>query len=93
MRMLLEIVSNVVSASGRSAYSGFKGLETSEDQVAVKRTGISSDTAGSKEHFFVEFLVLKDQSTHDDVGVTSHVLGQAVVGDISTKEKRRAEER
>lgn len=54
MRMLLQVVSNVISTSGGSSDSYFECFETSEDEVAVKRTGIGSDAAGSEKYFFVE---------------------------------------
>ena len=54
MRMLLQVVSNVISTSGGSSDSYFECFETSEDEVAVERTGIGSDAAGSEKYFFVE---------------------------------------
>lgn len=87
MRMVLKVMSQVVSISGSSDDSDFKCFETSENLIAVERTRVGSNATCSKEHFVMECLVFKYQSSHDQVGVATDILCQAVVGNISSKEK------
>ena len=42
-------------------------------------------------HFLSVFLVFEDEGTHDDIRVSVDILGDAVVSDVGSKQKRRAD--
>ena len=77
-----------LSTLAGSFHSDLQGLETSESQIAVEGTWGSSDGLGSEEELVSVALVVGDEASHDDIRVTTDVLGDRVNTDISTEEKR-----
>ena len=87
MRMLSQVVSKVIGTFSGLENSQFEGLDTSHGEVAVKSSRVGSQTVGGEVSTFAVFLIFEDESSHNDIGMSSNVFGDAVVGDISTEEK------
>ena len=85
-------MSKVIGISCSCSHSNFKSLKSSESKIAIKGTGIGSQTTSSKEDLLVEFLIVEDKCSHYDVRVSTSVFSQAMVGNISAEEKGGAEE-
>lgn len=93
MLIFTEEMSNVIGVLGGFNDSQLEGFDSSQGKIAVEWTGVGTETVGSKVNLAVQVLVLEDGCAHDEVRMSSDVLGQAVIGDVSAQEKRRGEVR
>lgn len=84
-RMLFEPLSNGVSVSAVNLHSGFEGLKTSDSQIAIESRGTTTEGDGRVEELILVFLTVEDQSTHDNIRVTTDVLRDGVEGNINTQ--------
>lgn len=64
------------------AHPIFQSLETSEGHVAIENAGAASDGLGREEQAVVQFGVLENEGSHNEVRVASDVLGARVIDDI-----------
>lgn len=81
-----------MSTLASSLHSDLQGLETSESQIAVEGAWGSSDSLGSEEELVSVGLVVGDEASHNDIGVSTDVLGDGVHTDISSEEEGALQE-
>lgn len=83
--VLFEPLGNRVSVSAVNLHSGFEGLKTSDGQIAIEGRGATTEGDGRVEELVLQFLTVEDQSTHDDIRVTTDVLRNGVEGNVNTQ--------
>lgn len=89
--VFVEEMGNMIGVLCRFDDSQLQGLDASQGKVAVEWTGVGAETVGGEVDLAVKVLVLEDGCTHDEVRMSSDVLGQAMIGDVCAQEKRRSE--
>mmetsp|Transcript_103026 Transcript_103026/g.142525 ORF Transcript_103026/g.142525 Transcript_103026/m.142525 type:complete len:318 (+) Transcript_103026:33-986(+) len=83
--MRFKHLSNSHSIAGRSLNSNTESFSTSQTNPAVERRSTSSNGLHGEVKSLVKFKIVKAESTTNDIGVTTEVLGSRVHNDISTK--------
>lgn len=91
MRVLFKEVSKVVCTLGGLDDSEFQSFDSSEGKVAIEGARIDTQTHGRIVSFLHVIVVFEDESSHNDVRVTSNIFSDAVVGNISSQEQGRTD--
>lgn len=74
-------------------HSNVKSFETSVDEVAIEGGRNCSNCELGEHELLLELVGFHGEETHDDVGVTVHVLGRRVHDNIGAEVKRSLEKR
>ena len=62
-----------------------KGLQAPVDEVAIKRAWDGSNRVLEEADLLVQGIIVESHGAHDHIGVSVHVLGNGVVGDVGAK--------
>jgi len=85
IRMLLQPFSQNVSIFTMDLHSSFKGLHSSKNKVRIEGRRIGSNTLGGKEELVKETLVTNNESSSDNIGMSSNILRKGMENDIDTE--------
>lgn len=80
-----KVVCESVGTGDMLFHSDLKSLESSDGKIAVEDGGSSSDRLGVEEELITEFLIIDNESSHDDIGVSTDVLRGGMEDDIATE--------
>eukprot|EP00043_Microstomoeca_roanoka_P020935 m.254529 g.254529 ORF g.254529 m.254529 type:complete len:368 (+) comp18187_c0_seq1:216-1319(+) len=93
LRMSLQVAGNAESILGMLFHANVKGLETSVDEVAVKRAWHGTCGELDELESFSQLFVVHDCHTHQHIRMAIIVFGDGSKLDISAKVKRLLEVR
>lgn len=91
--VFLEEMSDVVGISCGCQYSQFECFERPQTEIAVEGTGTSTESVSCEVNLFSILSILEDESSHDEIRVTSSVFGETMVCDVSPEKEGRADVR
>ncbi len=87
-RVVFQEATHLQRVGGVLAHAHRQGLESAQHQPTVERPGHSTDRVLQKLQAIVEVIVGRDQRATDDVRMSAHVFGRAVVDDVRAEVER-----